>query len=315
MKHVAVTGCSGYIGGQTCIELKDHGYKVFGVDRRPLPKHLKKYVDEFLLSDVTQAGTAMADLDAVIHCAGTSLVGPSVIDPAEYYLNNVGGTARLLKDLSTVHWQGRFVFSSSAAVYGKPIRQPIYETADTDPINPYGRSKLFCEQTISDSARAYGFSAISLRYFNACGADTQGRHGQEPEATHVFAQLFESIKNKTDFNLYGNNYDTPDGTCVRDYIHVSDIAKAHRLSIEKSIPVGNSIFNIGTNHGFSVREIIQEVEKRLGQSVSVRVIEPRAGDPAELVANGNRFNGYFEFDAVNSDLPTIINSLKKWYKV
>lgn len=315
MKKAVVTGSSGYIGGQTSIELKENGYTVLGVDRRPVPEHLKKYFDKFVESDVVDAISDIAEYDAVVHCAGSSLVGPSILNPAEYYLNNVGTTAKLIKGLSEKDWRGRFVFSSSAAVYGQARRQPVYESSPLDPINPYGRSKLYCEQLLTDSARAYRFTAVCLRYFNACGADTQGRHGQETSATHVFAQLFESIKNNQAFKLYGNQYDTRDGTCIRDYIHVSDIARAHRFSLEKSISTGNNIFNIGTSQGYSVQEIIDEVGKRLGKQVRVQVVEPRSGDPAELVANGQRFAGYFEFDTHYSDLPTIITSLKKWYRI
>lgn len=315
MKRVVVTGAAGYIGGQTCIELKQHGYHVSGVDRRPIPDQLTKYLDLEIRCDVVDAAARCSMSDAVVHCAGTSLVGPSLQDPAEYYRNNVGSTAKLLKELAYFEWHGRLVFSSSAAVYGRPKSVPIKESDSTAPINPYGRSKLFCEELISDSARAYNFSAVCLRYFNACGADLLGRHGQEPQATHIFAQLFEAAKNNTAFNLYGDQYPTPDGTCIRDYIHVVDIARAHRLAIEKLVPQGNNIYNIGTSQGFSVKEIVNAVERQLKQSIKVKIVEPRAGDPPELVADGRRFQGYFEYEAEHSNLPTIINSLQKWYQI
>lgn len=315
MKRVVVTGAAGYIGGQTCIELKEHDYHVIGVDRRPIPEHLSKYLDLVFRCNVVDSVASYSTSDAIVHCAGTSLVGPSVTDPAEYYQNNIGSTAKLLRELSYFEWHGRFVFSSSAAVYGRPNRVPITELDPTAPINPYGRSKLYCEELISDSARAYNFSAVCLRYFNACGADLLGRHGQEPQATHIFAQLFEAAKNNTAFNLYGNQYSTPDRTCIRDYIHVVDIARAHRLAIEKLVPRGNNIYNIGTNQGFSVKEIVNAVERQLKQSIKVKIVEPRAGDPPELVADGKRFQGYFEYEAEHSNLSTIINSLQKWYRI
>lgn len=315
MKRVVVTGAAGYIGGQTCIELKQHGYHVSGVDRRSIPEHLTKFLDLAIQCDIVDAAARCSMSDAVVHCAGTSLVGPSIADPAEYYSNNVGATARLLKELNYYDWHGRFVFSSSAAVYGKPNRLPLDEIADTNPINPYGRSKLFCEELIHDSARAYNFSAVCLRYFNACGADVLGRHGQESAATHIFAQLFEAAKNNTEFQLYGDQYNTPDGTCIRDYVHVIDIARAHRFAIEKSAPIGRNIFNIGTSKGLSVKEIIRAVETQLQKNIRIKLCDPRAGDPTELVANGQRFNSFFGYEPEYSDLPTIIHSLKKWYKI
>ena len=185
MKRVVVTGAAGYIGGQTCIELKQHGYHVVGLDRRPIPEHLWKYLDLVLGCNVVDAVASYSSSDAIVHCAGTSLVGPSIADPAEYCQNNIGSTARLLRELSYFEWHGRFVFSSSAAVYGRPVRVPITELDPTVPISAYGRSKLYCEAVISDCAQAYDFSAVSLRYFNACGADLLGRHGQDAQALSI----------------------------------------------------------------------------------------------------------------------------------
>lgn len=315
MKRVVVTGAAGYIGGQTCIELKEHGYHVSGVDRRPIPDHLLPYMDLAIHCDVVDAAARCSMSDAVVHCAANSLLGPSVTDPAEYYHNNVGSTAKLLKDLKYYQWHGTFVFSSSAAVYGKLKTVPVSETQSTSPINPYGRSKLYCEELITDSARAYNFSAVCLRYFNACGADLLSRHGQEPQATHIFAQLFEAIKHRRAFKLYGNQYPTHDGTCIRDYVHVVDIARAHRHAIEKPVLLGNNIYNLGTSTGFSNKEIIRAVEYQLKTTIKVDVVDARPGDPPELVANGRRFNSYFDYEAENSKLNTIINSLQKWYRL
>jgi len=315
MKRVVVTGASGYIGGQTCIELKAHGYHVTGVDLRPLPEHLNKFVDHFIQKNISNVADQISDTEGIVHCAGTSLVGPSMKDPALYYQNNVGATARLLEILGWNGWHGRFVFSSSASVYGIPKTTPIPETSVVNPINPYGRSKAFCEQLITDSARAYQFSAVTLRYFNACGADSRGRHGQEPDATHIFARIFEAIKHNRPIEIYGNEYPTRDGTCVRDYIHVMDLAEAHRRALEKSLPPSNHIFNLGTRHGYSVLEIVNRIKDILKSDAIVEFRAPRAGDPPELIASSESFKNFFEWEPTHSDLNTIIKSLKKWYHV
>ena len=315
MKYVAVTGAAGYIGGQTCIELKAHGYKIVGVDLRPLPAHLQPFVDCFVNKNVSDSADIIADVDGIVHCAGTSLVGPSVTNPALYYQNNVGATSRLLEILSWNSWRGRFVFSSSASVYGNPKGLPISESQTPNPINVYGKSKLFCEEVIGDSSRAYKFSAVSLRYFNACGADLKGRHGQEPRATHIFPRIFEAVKNNQPIEIYGNDYATADGTCVRDYIHVADLATAHRLALEKSLPVGHSIYNLGTKTGYSVLEIVRETQRVLGRNNEVVFNPRRPGDPPELVANSDLFKNYFEWEPDHSKLSDIIRSLKKWYHV
>lgn len=315
MKYVAVTGAAGYIGGQTCIELKSHGYRIIGVDLRPLPDHLRSFVDHFVNKNVSDAADIIADVDGIVHCAGTSLVGPSVTNPALYYQNNVGATSRMIEVLSWNSWRGRFVFSSSAAVYGNPKTMPIGEIQAPSPINVYGKSKLYCEELIADSARAYKFSAVSLRYFNACGADLKGRHGQEPKATHIFPRIFEAVKNNQPIEIYGNDYVTDDGTCVRDYVHVVDLATAHRLALEKPLPVGHSVFNLGTKRGYSVLEIVQETQKVLGQTNEVVIKPRRLGDPAVLIANAEHFKNYFEWEPDHSNLPAIIRSLKKWYHV
>jgi UDP-glucose 4-epimerase len=200
-------------------------------------------------------------------------------------------------------------------VYGIPKTTPIPETSVVNPINPYGRSKAFCEQLITDSARAYRFSAVTLRYFNACGADSRGRHGQEPDATHIFARIFEAIKHNRPIEIYGNEYPTRDGTCVRDYIHVMDLAEAHRRALEKSLPPSNHIFNLGTRHGYSVLEIVNRIKDILKSDAIVEFRAPRAGDPPELIASSESFKNFFEWEPTHSDLNTIIKSLKKWYHV
>lgn len=313
--RVAVTGAAGYIGGQTCIELKALGYHVTAVDLRPLPNHLVPFVDKFYQQNIAQAGALLCDVDGIVHCAGTSLVGPSIKDPAIYYANNVGASAQMISDLAKNQWSGRLVFSSSAAIYGDPKKMPIKERTVAKPINPYGHSKLFCENLLADSVLAYKFSAISLRYFNACSADLLGRHGQEDNATHIFAKIFDAVRNNQHLKIYGNNYPTRDGTCVRDYVHVVDIAHAHIQALKLPTTMPYCVYNLGTRQGFSVLEIVHAVEQNLGHSISIEFVEPRTGDPAELVADSSLFQTCFDWQPTNSNLPKILESLRLWYKV
>ena len=194
--RIIVTGISGYIGGQTALTLKDNGYEVYGIDRRPLPEHLREFENTFLLQDFS-TNTALGWIahnqpQAIIHCAGTSLVGPSIESPREYYQNNVVNTMVLLDYLLEHVPEARFVFSSSAAVYGIPLLTPCQEVDPCDPISPYGESKRMVEQMLISYNRAYKLDYVALRYFNACGADSKGRHGQEPGATHIIARVLES---------------------------------------------------------------------------------------------------------------------------
>jgi UDP-glucose 4-epimerase len=182
----------------------------------------------------------------------------------------------------------RVIFSSSAATYGEPIMTPCQEEDPAIPISPYGESKLMVEFMMKSYTTAYGLDFVAFRYFNACGADSQGRHGQAPGATHIIARVLESIRDGKTFTLYGDNYSTPDGTCIRDYIHVEDLAKAHVMAMDPAVPVG--IFNLGTNQGFSNRDVIDMAEKITGQRVDLAVGPIRAGDPAVLTASADRFN-------------------------
>jgi UDP-glucose 4-epimerase len=230
-RTVIVTGAAGYIGGAISIELHRQGYYVIGIDRRPLPDHLTKYFINFVQDEFNSPKSKLELLSlpaAIIHCAGTSLVGPSVKNPEEYYDNNVSKTLSYITNVRKYSPTTKFIFSSSASVYGDPETNiSITEKFNTKPISPYGESKLMTEMMLKSFREAYGFKSVSFRYFNACGAVAGGLHGQEPDATHIFARLFESIKNNIPFYLYGTDYSTADGTCVRDYIHVTDIAKAH----------------------------------------------------------------------------------------
>jgi len=317
---IIVTGAAGYIGGAICIELKKQGYYVIGVDRR-YQNHLKPYYDEFIFDDFVSAASYYAIVEhlpkAVIHCAGTSLVGPSMTDPAEYYTNNVAKTARYLKILKEHSFATKFIFSSSASVYGSPDATfGVFEGTHINPISPYGQSKLMTEQMLDWHSKAYGMDYVSFRYFNACGAVANGVHGQEPDATHIFARLFDAGMQGKPFHLNGTLFNTKDGTCIRDYVHVTDIAKAHILAIEDNV---KGIYNIGSNKGYSNLEIFTMVEKFLldnkfiDKEIVVMVEPAREGDPAKLVANYDKLyneTGWLPELTIND----IIQDLSDWYR-
>lgn len=312
--NIVVTGVAGYIGGQVALQLKDAGHTVVGIDSRPLQKHQKGLLDCFVLADF-DSNTAYKKLlnvrpDAIVHCAGTSLVGPSVKNPSEYYFNNVTKTLQLITFITQALPRTRIIFSSSAATYGEPIMVPCQEVDPTEPVSPYGQSKLMIDMMLESYHRAYGLDYVSFRYFNACGADPQGRHGQEPSATHIIARVLESIRDDQEFTLYGDTYPTPDGTCVRDYVHVADIAQAHVLALDQKIPSG--VYNLGSNTGTSNREIIAAAERITGRTLKVTVGEQRAGDPPMLTASADKFNavaGTWQ----SHDLDHMIRHAWTWY--
>jgi len=247
---------------------------------------------------------------AIVHCAGTSLVGPSILNPGDYYHNNVVKTLNLLNIVMSAVPRARFIFSSSAAVYGEPIMTPCHEVDPREPISPYGESKLMVEQILASYHRAYGLDYVAFRYFNACGADSQGRHGQEPGATHIIARVLESIRDNKEFVLNGIDYPTPDGTCVRDYVHVEDIARAHVLALDHKIPAG--VYNLGSSKGTSNQEIIDTAAQITAQTVSVVSGNQRAGDPPVLTADSAKFNllaGAWQ----HHNLDTMIQHAWNWY--
>lgn len=311
--NVVVTGAAGYIGGQIALQLTDAGHTVLGIDRRPLPGHLQSvmnFVQADFDSDESFRKLIEVRPDAIVHCAGTSLVGPSIKAPSDYYHNNVVKTMNLLNIMMAAMPRTRFIFSSSAAVYGEPIMTPCHEVDPKEPISPYGESKLMTEMILESYHRAYGLDYVAFRYFNACGADSQGRHGQEPGATHMIARVLESIRDNREFTLYGDNYPTADGTCVRDYIHVEDIAKAHILALDRMVPAG--VYNIGSNQETTNRQIIAAAEQVTGRSVNVVVGQQRAGDPPTLSASADKFAkaaGTWQ----HHDLDTMIRHAWNWY--
>jgi UDP-glucose 4-epimerase len=226
--------------------------------------------------------------DAIIHCAGTSLVGPSMMNPAEYYANNFVKTKILCDFLIQKQIKTRLIFSSSAATYGNPIMTPCQEVDPAEPISPYGESKLMIEWMLKSYHRAYGLDYVAFRYFNACGADNQARHGQRPGATHIIARVLETLRDSSgDFVLNGTDFETEDGTCIRDYIHVEDLAGAHILAVDPRIP--SDVYNLGTNTGYSNLQIIHGAIAVTKKDLSYATGSRRAGDPAMLTADASKF--------------------------
>jgi UDP-glucose 4-epimerase len=231
-------------------------------------------------------------------------------NPAEYYNNNVVKTLRLLDVVRRSLPRCRFIFSSSAATYGEPMVSACYETDSCVPLSPYGESKLMIDMMLESYHKAYSLDYVSFRYFNACGADSEGRHGQEPGATHLIAKLLEATRDDGQFRIYGDDYTTADGTCIRDYVHVEDIARAHALALDRKIPAG--IYNLGSNQGTSVKQIMDRARKIVGKMPYIGVEERRPGDPPELTATSKKF------DAVagawrHHDLDAMIQHAWEWY--
>jgi len=314
-KIVIVTGAAGYIGGQIALRLADAGQKVLGIDLRLPHSGLTSaftnfvqgdFADETALSKIIQAQPG-----AIIHCAGTSLVGPSVMHPAEYYKNNVAKTMALLDIVRHALPRTRVVFSSSAAVYGEPIMTPCHEVDPCEPISPYGESKRMVEQILESYHRAYGLDYVAFRYFNACGADPQGRHGQEPGATHLIARFLEATRDDGNFKVYGIDYPTDDGTCVRDYVHVDDIAHAHILALNPAVESG--VYNLAGGEGTSVKQIMEQARTIVGKMPYVGSESRRAGDPAVLTASSDKFDRAIGMPWRTYNLTDVINHTWAWY--
>ncbi|WP_315833820.1 UDP-glucose 4-epimerase GalE [Bradyrhizobium prioriisuperbiae] len=318
---VLVTGGAGYIGSHCCKALFEAGYNPVCYDN--LSTGHRDYIKwgPFVAGDIRDAAKVTAtlrthDVVAVMHFAAFSLVGESVADPQKYYLNNLAGTLALLQGMREAGCF-RFILSSTGAVYGNAGRELINETDRCEPINPYGTSKWMIERVLSDYRDAYGFGAFCLRYFNASGADVSGVIGEQrdPE-THLIPRAMMALQGHVpDFSIFGDDYDTPDGTAVRDYIHVTDLAAAHVLAL-KLLMQGHrgGSFNLGTGHGFSVRQILAAIAQETGREVP-QVMKPRrAGDPAMLVANPGAARDVLSFEAAHSDLPTIIRTAWAWHR-
>ena len=294
MAKVLVTGGAGYIGSHTVFRLLRHGHDVIVAD--DLSRGHRHNVDARRLHEINLQDTAglahlleAQSVTAVIHFAAYIAVGESMRQPALYFSNNVGGTLSLL---SAMHQAGvkRLVFSSTAAVYGTPERVPVTEDAPFAPVSPYGESKVMVEKMLGWLDRCGDLRSISLRYFNACGADLEAGLGEEHEPeTHLIPLVLRAVKTGLPLTVFGDDYDTPDGTCIRDYIHIVDLAEAHVLALEALLEGGRSdAFNVGTGHGHSVMEVIRAVEETTGCKVPHSVGPRREGDPPVLVADSTK---------------------------
>jgi len=316
--RVLVTGGAGYIGSVTARRLLARGHEVEILDdfstghRAALPPGAPLH--EGRLGDTPFLdGVFARPFDAVVHFAARSLVGESVAQPLLYWRENVGGTLALLERVARGGARV-FVFSSSAAVYGEPARVPIPETAPTAPVNPYGRTKLAMETALADAARAHGFAAVALRYFNAAGAADGLGEDHEPE-THLIPRLLRSLLDPAvEFRLYGDDYPTPDGTCVRDYVHVADLAQAHALALEWAGRPGFTALNLGHGRGFSVREVVAAAVEVTGRPLAPPVAPRRPGDPAVLVASHERARELLGWTPARSDLATILTDAWQWHR-
>ncbi len=256
-------------------------------------------------------------IQAVIHFAAFAYVGESVEKPEMYYENNFGGSLSLLKAMQRAEVK-KLVFSSTCATYGIPQTDALAETHPQNPINPYGQSKLMVEKMLQDSARAWGLQAVSLRYFNAAGADSEGDLGEthDPETHLIPLAIQAGLGKRKEICIFGNDFSTPDGTGLRDYIHVTDLAVAHISALKKLLDnsIQYDVFNLGTGHGYSVLEVIAKVSDVLGVKVPTRVTGRRPGDPAKLVANPMKAQLQLGWQAQHSDLETLIRSAVQWEK-
>lgn len=318
---VLVTGGAGYIGSHCCRALDAAGYIPVCYDNLSTG-HRSFVAGPLIIGDIADKATLARafmehDIVAVMHLAASSLVGESVVDPQKYYVNNLAGTLSLLAVMREAGCS-RLVFSSTGAVYGNAESKALPENYPCAPINPYGVSKWMIERVLADYRAAYGLGSVALRYFNASGADPAGTIGEQREVeTHLIPRAMIALQGQIpDFAIFGDDYGTPDGTAIRDYIHVTDLASAHVLAL-KHLLAGYSggVFNLGTGKGFSVREILAAIASETGRKVPHIVRPRRAGDPTYLVADASAAHEILQFRPVYSDLATIIRTAWAWHKI
>ena len=318
-KTILVTGGAGYIGSHACKLLNEKGYIPVTFDNFSTgwPEAVKfgPYVEGDLCNpeDIAKVFKEYK-IDTVMHFAACSLVGESVADPKKYWKNNVLGTMNLLEAMRSAGVTD-IVFSSTAAVYGDPKIETISENTPLSPTNPYGATKQAIENMLHDYEQAYGIRHIIFRYFNVAGADAEGEIGEhhDPE-THLVPLLLQSVQEGKMFTVFGEDYDTADGTCVRDYIHVSDLVDAHIKGVTLLEQGKSGVFNLGTNHGFSVKEILDAVEQVTGAPVMYKVGARRMGDPSHLVSSNKKACTDLQWEPKRSNMHTMITDAWHWHQ-
>ena len=322
MVKILVTGGAGYIGSHVVKLLGENGYKVLTYDDLSTGHKWAVLYGDLIKADLADKKALRKVFkefkpDAVMHFAASIVVPESVKNPLKYYRNNVVNTINLLEAMEEFGVKN-FIFSSSAAVYGIPEKIPISENAPLNPINPYGETKATVERILRDLANSRdNFRYISLRYFNVAGADPEGKIGfAYPEATHLIIRALKVAKGEIEkLEIYGTDYPTPDGTCIRDYIHVMDIAEAHLIALEYLLDGGESdVFNCGYGHGFSVKEVVETVKKVTGREFKVIEAERRPGDPPFLVADNSKIKKKLQWKPKYDDLEFIIKTAWDWEK-
>jgi len=318
---ILIVGGAGYIGSHINKELTKQGYKTVIFDSL-----VKGYKEAVKWGDFFQGDLANIEdirgvfkkypIEAVLHFAAFIEVGESVKDPQKYYQNNVKNTLNLFQVMLENDVK-KIIFSSTAATFGNPQYVPIDEKHPQIPINPYGQAKLMVEKILADYDLAYGLKYVALRYFNACGADLDGEIGENhnPESHLIPLILDAALGKREDIKIFGTDYPTVDGTCIRDYIHVNDLAQAHILALKKLMDGGESdCFNLGNGSGFSVRQVIEVAKKITGVDFKVTETERRAGDPPELIADSKKAKEILKWEPKYFDLETIISSAWNWHK-
>ena len=318
---ILVCGGAGYIGSHINKQLNKEGYETVVFDNLVYGhKEAVKWgtLVKGDLGNIEEIESVFEkyDIDAVFHFAAYAYVGESVDEPEKYYYNNVANTLNLLKVMKK-HGCNKIIFSSTCATYGEPERVPITEDMPQHPINPYGATKLMVERIFKDYHKAYGLNYVVLRYFNAAGADPDGEIGEshDPE-THIIPLVLDAAGGeREDIKVFGTDYDTPDGSCIRDYIHVTDLASAHLLSLHHLENGGNSdFFNLGNAKGTSVLEVIDSVKRITGREFKVTLSDRRAGDPAKLVGSSEKAMKVLGWKPVYADIDTIVSHAWKWHE-
>lgn len=320
MKHVLVCGGAGYIGAHMARWLAGAGHKVTVLDNLVTGHRQAVRWGDLIEADMLDAAALERafegrHFDAVMHFCAFSLVGDSVKDPHAYYRNNVGGSLNLIGAMRKAGVE-KLVFSSTAAVYGMPERSPIDESAPVKPINPYGWSKMMVERMLTDAAAAHGLRSVSLRYFNAAGADPSGEIGEShhPE-THLIPNLLKAALAGSAVDIFGTDYPTPDGTCVRDYVHINDLAQAHMQAMDyMGKHPGAHCFNLGSDSGYSVMQVVEAARRVTGREIACKIGPRRAGDPPSLVATSVAARRELGWKPAYSGMDAIIETAWHWHR-